>query len=107
MEGLPLKFGLAQRHYRELIKVFSDHLKINQVLIFGSRATGNAKSYSDFDLAVFAPSMNAREFSALWDQIDALPLVFQIDLLHWDQLTDNCLKEKILLEGKLFYPEKN
>lgn len=74
------------------------------MLIFGSRAKGTDKSWSDFDLAVVAPTLTDREFSKPWNTIDDLPLVFKLDLVHWDRLPENRFKEKIRREGKRFYP---
>jgi predicted nucleotidyltransferase len=54
------------------------------VLIFGSRAKGGFRDGSDIDLAVFAPSMVDSRFTQLWQAIDDLPLVFNVDLLNWD-----------------------
>ncbi|SDW00092.1 hypothetical protein [Nitrosomonas communis] len=48
--------------------------------------------------------MTDNTFAQLWNAIDDLPLVFKVDLLHWDKLTDERLKTKILREGQLFYP---
>jgi len=62
---------------------------------------------SDIDLAVFAPSMSEEEFSALWNEIDELPILFKIDLLHWDRLANLALKDKIRREGRCIYPERN
>jgi proline iminopeptidase len=57
----------------------------------------------DFDLAVVASTLSDSEFS-LQNEIDALPLVFKLDLLHWDRLPEERLKEKIRQEGERFYP---
>jgi proline iminopeptidase len=57
----------------------------------------------DFDLAVVASTLSDSEFSLL-NEIDALPLVFKLDLLHWDRLPEERLKEKIRQEGERFYP---
>jgi proline iminopeptidase len=57
----------------------------------------------DFDLAVVASTLSDSEFSRL-NEIDALPLVFKLDLLHWDRLPEERLKEKIRQEGERFYP---
>jgi uncharacterized protein len=73
------------------------------VLIFGSRAKGGARPGSDIDLAVIAPEMTDAEFARLWNAIDDLPLVFKVDLLHWDRLANPRLKDKIPREGCLFY----
>lgn len=99
-----LIFGLAERHYAEFVRIFRRYPQIEQVLIFGSRAKGTDKPWSDFDLAVVAPTMSDREFSKLWNEIDELPLVFKLDLLHWDRLALDRLKEKIGEEGQRFYP---
>ncbi len=104
MDDRRLIFGLAARHYADFQAIFSRYPQIQKVLIFGSRAKGIARSGSDFDLAVFAPDLSDGDFSRLWNEVDALPVVFKIDLLHWDRLPSSPLKEKIVAEGKLFYP---
>ena len=43
----------------------------------------------------------------LWQAIDDLPLVFKVDLLHWDRLANNALRNQIALEGLPFYPPSN
>ncbi|WP_027714645.1 hypothetical protein [Desulfuromonas sp. TF] len=58
----------------------------------------------DFDPTVVAPTLSDSEFPRLWNKIDALPLVFKIDLLHWDRLPEERLREKIRQEGERFYP---
>lgn len=98
-----LIFGLAQRHYQSLVDVFKRFPSINTVLIFGSRAKGTAKPHSDFDLAVIAPHMSDDEFSTLWSEITELPIIFKLDVLHWDRISNPQLKEKIIKEGKCFY----
>jgi proline iminopeptidase len=99
-----LIFGLAPHHYHDIEKVCSRFPKINKILLFGSRAKGTARQGSDFDLAVFAPSMTSSEFNQLWNALAALPLIFKLDILHWDTLEQANLKDKILQEGKVFYP---
>jgi proline iminopeptidase len=95
-----LIFGLAEHHYRAMAHVFRRHPAIERVLIFGSRAKGTAKPWSDIDLAVVAPTMGEREFSVLWHELDALELVFKLDLLHWDRLGDQkALQEAINRQG--------
>ncbi len=82
-----LIFGLAEHHYRTLVEVFGRFCSIERVLIFGSRAKGTAAPWSDIDLAVIAPGMSDGEFSRLLQELEALHLVFKLDLVHWDRLT--------------------
>lgn len=103
MVDAALIFGLSHDVRTELTAVFRRYTEIQQVRIFGSRASGRYGSGSDIDLAVLAPNMTNDRFTQLWNDIDALPLVFKVDLLHWDTLGNPVLKEKIMREGLLFY----
>jgi len=104
MENDQLIFGLAERHYRDIERVLRRYLNIERVLIFGSRAKGTDKPYSDIDLAVIAPNMDDQEFSRLWNELDGLELVFKLDVLHWDRLGQQNLKNSIMTHGLIFYP---
>jgi predicted nucleotidyltransferase len=99
-----MNHGLSAEIVESLNTAFSHYAEINRVLLFGSRANGHFKGGSDIDLAVLAPAMNEIRFTALWNDIDSLPILFKIDLLHWDTLGNIRLKEKILQEGKVLYP---
>jgi predicted nucleotidyltransferase len=98
-----LTFGLSDRIRSDIRQVFAHYPAIERVLIFGSRAKGSAGPGSDIDLAVVAPEMSDAEFTRLWNAIEDLPLVFKVDLLHWDRLSNPRLKDKIPREGCLFY----
>jgi len=104
MENDTLIFGLARRHYRDIEHVFRRYPHVEKVLIFGSRAKGTDKPYSDIDLAVVAPQMDDQEFSRLWNELEALELVFKLDVLHFDKLCQQNLKKSITTHGLDFYP---
>lgn len=101
---MKLIYGLAKEHYDDIVNILIRYPEIDKVLIYGSRAKGNAKPSSDFDLAVFAPNLDDLNFSKLWNEISNLDLIFKFDILHWDNLENEKLKHKILSEGKSFYP---
>jgi uncharacterized protein len=104
MEDSNLIFGLAKRHYLEMVRVFLKYPHVERALIFGSRAKGVEKPYSDIDLAVVAPEMDQSEFSRLLEDLEALDLVFKLDVLHLDTLNQPKLRESIMTHGKTFYP---
>ncbi len=103
-QGNSLIYGLSPAIIEDLRQVFSHYPEVHQVLIFGSRAKGNFKDGSDIDLAVIAPSMNDSTFTRLWHEIDALPLVFKVDLLHWDRLSNTKLKQNAQCSGRQLFP---
>lgn len=98
-----MKHGLSSEIVQQLKSVFARYPNIHAVYLFGSRAKGNFRDGSDIDLAVLAPEMKPEIFTQLWNEIDALPLVFKVDCLHFEQLDNNVLKHKILDEGVVFY----
>lgn len=102
-----MKYGLSELVIDQLLTVFRKYSDIDCVYLFGSRATGKFRDGSDIDLAILATKMSADIFSCLWNEVDALPIVFKVDCLHFDQLTNVALKEKILREGVQFYPSSN
>ncbi len=104
METSGMIFGLEGRLYRDLVVVFRRYPTIEQVLIFGSRAKGTAKPSSDIDLAIVAPGMSDQEFSRLWSDLDDVPLVFKMDVLHLERLGKPELKNSIMVEGQFFFP---
>jgi predicted nucleotidyltransferase len=98
-----MRFGLSEAILKDFNNVFSKYPNIETVLIFGSRAKGTHQDGSDIDLAVFAKNMSEQDFANLWNDVDALPLVFKVDCLHWDYLSNQNLKNNILQQGVLFY----
>lgn len=99
-----LIYGLAPAHYAAIAEVLGRFPAVERVLLYGSRANGTAKPASDFDLAVFGATLTSGDFARLWAELDALPLAFKLDVLHWDTLGNAALREKIRAEGKAFYP---
>jgi predicted nucleotidyltransferase len=98
-----MTFGLNEPNYRALKKAFQSAPDVERVLIFGSRARGDAKEGSDFDLAVFAPKMSDADFARLWETVDGVELIFKIDLIHFERLNNPVLRERILAEGRPFF----
>lgn len=98
-----MSHGLNETNHGRLTRVFEAFPAVRSVLIFGSRARGDAREGSDFDLAVVAPDMTAADFARLWDAVESLELIFKIDLIHFDRLPEGPLKGRIRAEGRPFF----
>ena len=96
--------GLSPFVLGMLEKVFVRFPEIEKVVIFGSRATGRYRPGSDIDLAVFAPDLTDRAFARLVDELDELPIAFNMDIIHFDTLKNQTLRQQILNRGKTLYP---
>lgn len=75
---------------------------VERVILFGSRARGDHRERSDFDVAVDCPRATRSEWSRMWHAIDELPTLYFIDLVRLDEADPN-LRDSILGEGVVIY----
>ncbi len=95
-------FGIENRFWDSLIKVFKKYDKICKVIIYGSRAKGNYQKGSDIDLVIVAPELSFEEYLRLYSEIEELDIPYQIDLTKYELLDDN-IKAHINRVGKKIY----
>ncbi len=97
------KFGLLETDMQILKQAFSQITQIQQAFIFGSRAKGNYKNGSDIDIALKG-DMEQKQLKKLHFQLnEESPLPYKIDLIHYETLQENALKEHIDRLGVLIY----
>lgn len=53
-----MNFGLDQNVITKIYQIFAKFQKIDQVVMYGSRAIGNHKNGSDIDLALIGSGLN-------------------------------------------------
>ncbi|NTV09688.1 MAG: DEAD/DEAH box helicase family protein [Zoogloea sp.] len=95
--------GIAQRTLAKLASLFEQTPKLERVLLFGSRARGDFRNESDIDLAVDAPDMSAGEFARLHGRLEALGLLYRVDLVRLQDRLDDRLRGFIERDGRLFW----
>ena len=64
---------------------------VRRVLLFGSRARGDQKAYSDIDLAIDWPDMPDGERGRVYDIIDDAKTLLKIDYVYLDSIDDSLL----------------
>jgi len=97
-----MAFGLSKKTMSQLRAVFERYPEVTQVKIYGSRARAYYRKGSDIDLAVFSESKEDISAKLLWE-LDDLPTPYMFDLVDYNTLNENPLKEEIDNYGKLFY----
>jgi predicted nucleotidyltransferase len=97
------RFGFDDWIFNRIIAVFAEFKNVEKAVIFGSRAGLNYKNYSDIDIAVFGKNLSRDEFVKLCDKIDSLDLVYKTDVVHFEILQNQDLKEKILRDGVVVF----
>jgi predicted nucleotidyltransferase len=86
----PLHIDLPADHRRLVLNIAYAHLPANtRVWVFGSRATGRARRYSDLDLAIDAGRrLTLDETARLTEAFSDSDLPYRVDLVDWHDIDD-------------------
>jgi predicted nucleotidyltransferase len=88
---------------RRLIDYGIKTVEPDRVILFGSRARGDARENSDYDLAFDFPSNRLLYWLRFVTSADDLPITLRpTDLVAWHEASPE-LQERIKLEGILIY----
>ena len=82
--------GLPADHARLLLNILSANLPGSaKAWVFGSRATGRARRYSDLDLAIDAGRrLTLDEIARLSEAFSDSALPYRVDLVDWHDIND-------------------
>jgi len=88
---------------REGVRSIARRYGLKAVILFGSRARGDAKRGSDCDICVSAPHFQGEELGLIGDLCEALGE--DVDLCFFERASAS-LKHTVAMEGKLLYGSK-
>ena len=86
----PLHIDLPADHRRLVLDILRAHLPQSaKAWVFGSRATGRARRYSDLDLAIDAGRrLTLDEIARLTEAFSGSDLPYRVDLVDWRDIDD-------------------
>ncbi len=99
-------FGLYQESYEKMQRIFQSHPEVLEVKIYGSRAKGTQREGSDVDLAIMN-NVGCNLLFNIKDELEEAPIPYLVDLLVYDELSSDSLKDPIDRVGKVFYKREN
>lgn len=78
----------------ELVKkILGRHLPLAMVSVFGSRATGTAKPFSDLDVVIRSDAaIPLEKLYAIRDDLEESDLPIRVDIVDWHAIDDNFKK---------------
>lgn len=97
------EIGLSNEDLEKIRLVFTSFSKIDQVLLYGSRAKGNAKTYSDIDITLIGNDLDLDTKYKIDLALDDLYLPYTFDISIFSQINNDELLEHIERVGKLLY----
>ncbi len=92
-------FGLTDIEFSKLRALLLAHKGVEKVILYGSRARGTNKPYSDIDIALVGPSLSLPDLATLDMQIDDLYLPYRVDLNAIHRIKNPALLRNIAIEG--------
>ena len=95
--------GLTIEELELLCSLFTRQKEIEQVILYGSRAKGTHKPFSDVDITLLGIGLSRSHLNRLMADIDesSLPYFFDVSILN--KITDLDLMEQIEKTGVVLY----
>lgn len=95
--------GLTNEEMQKLIAVLSAQPNIEKAIVYGSRAKGTNRKFSDVDLTLVGKNLSHSDLNQIALEIDDLLLPYEFDLSLYSSLTNKNLLEHIERVGKVIY----
>ena len=98
-----MPYGLKDIELAKLNEVFAANKRIERVVLYGSRAKGNYKPFSDVDITLEGDELTHTDLSRLSLAIDDLLLPYQFDISIFHTLKNEALIDHIRRMGITIY----
>jgi predicted nucleotidyltransferase len=87
-----------------IVDAIVKRVRPQRIILFGSRARGEAQERSDYDIAIDDESLTPLKLAQIRADVEALPTLLSIDIV-WMNRAGQVLRQRILSEGKTLYEQ--
>lgn len=98
--------GLNTNQIEKIKKVFSRHPEIEKVILYGSRAKGDYKPFSDIDFTIIGVNLDLSQQQVIENELDDLLLPYKMDISVYHKISNPDLINHIKRVGKVFYKKE-
>jgi len=95
-------FGLSDNSFTQIVNTISSFSFVSKAVIFGSRAKGTQKKYSDVDICIFG-KIDAFDAERVKSALEELNVIYEYDVVAYDSITSTALREHIERVGITFF----
>jgi predicted nucleotidyltransferase len=97
------QLGLHAIEMEKILRVLQHHLGIDKAIIYGSRAKGNYKPYSDIDITFLGPTLDLTSQNKIEGELDDLLLPYKFDVSIFHKINNKDLINHIHRVGKVIF----
>ena len=96
-------YGMIEEELNLLCSLFARQKEIEQVILYGSRAKGTHKPFSDVDITLLGIGLSRSHLNRLMADIDESSLPYSFDISILSTITNPDLMEQIENTGVVLY----
>lgn len=96
-------YGLSEKEYSEMFDIFNKCKNIDKVILYGSRAKGNYKKFSDVDITLIGNNLTLTDLYKIQDMLYESDLPYMYDVSILSKITDNSLLDHIKRRGIVIF----
>ncbi len=97
------KIGISEDEYKYLMETFSSLANISEAIIYGSRAKGTYKPFSDIDLTIKGKNLTERDIFRIREMFEDSSLPYLFDISNFMTLKNPSLIDHINRCGITIY----
>ncbi len=91
--------GLKDRYRKEIIRILSENLRVERIVLFGSRAMGTFTPESDIDIVLYGDDLSLTDLALLKQALEETTIPQKVDLLLAKDIEKKELLEHIKKYG--------
>lgn len=101
-----MPYGLTEMELQKVVGVFARNSRIEKVILYGSRAKGCFKPFSDVDITLVGDELSRSDLNRVMEEVDDLLLPYQFDISLWHKLKNEALISHIGRVGIEIYRKR-
>ena len=98
-----MEFGLTSESWEKIIHLFSSLPRVNQAILYGSRAMGNFREGSDIDITLMVDDLTHEDLKNFIGAMNDLNLPWLFDISIYHEIDNPDLIDHIRRVGKVLY----
>lgn len=101
-----MPYGLTDNEMQILHDLFAENEKFEQVILYGSRAKGTYKPFSDVDITIVGKGLTEQDVNRLYATLEKSSIPYMFDIFTFDTLKNEIRKDHISRSGVILYQKK-